>query len=630
MATVNSSIQDRCIVGATALIVLLGLLIGEKIPINNGLGWDGLIYGTIAKEWPFDLVDFPLDQYALRRILPSLVVHYSLRIAGVSLNDTHVIYGFGLLNVCCLTCVAWLWVRIAQVIGIGVRGRWLGFCGFILNFAVLKHTSYYPVLTDIPAYAIGCAMLLSYLQRSAVGLCLLTAAGAFVWAPLLPQGLILLLFPREQADDNGSSKSETGQQSDPKNYLIAGFATYYALLAIDWSLNHANLPVYGYIDPVRWALPLSLAVVAIYLFFAILRLVDARQAVRAIETLLVRDWPRLLLVAGFVLALRCAYAYLAPDQGRLSGQLYLLILGVKSVNKPGVFLVGHAVYFGPIVLMAIILWSSVAASIRRVGFGLALAVLLSLVQGLDGESRHLIHALPLIVPFVVQNIEQQNWTSWQYIAFAAIAVVVSKVWFPINGEGMGSSANLLVFPMQRYAMNYGVFMNNATYLIQGALAFVIAIALFRFGESPRHLPSASPLDTIKSALKSGWVSQGRLRYLYGAVVLAAIVVPALAIRTMKIEFSPLAGNDVAVTTQNRAIDINVLLNDADPVGQLDLTSVKIEEAPKSGLVTLALDAGIVNYAPNAGFIGQDSFRYTVGNRNGTRSNVGRVKITVNP
>ena len=204
------------IVGATALIVLLGLLIGEKIPINNGLGWDGLIYGTIAKEWPFDLVDFPLDQYALRRILPSFVVHYSLRIAGVSLNDTHVIYGFGLLNVCCLTCVAWLWVRIAQVIEIGRRGRWLGFCGFILNFAVLKHTSYYPVLTDIPAYAIGCAMLLSYLQRSAVGLCLLTAAGAFVWAPLLPQGLILLLFPRGQADENGSSKSETGQQSIQK------------------------------------------------------------------------------------------------------------------------------------------------------------------------------------------------------------------------------------------------------------------------------------------------------------------------------------------------------------------------------------------------------------------------------
>jgi hypothetical protein len=634
MTAVDSTVHDRCILGATALIALAGLLIGEKIPINDGLGWDGLIYGTIAKGGPFNLGDFLLDQYALRRILPSLVVHYSLRAAGISLNDTHVVYGFGLLNVACLSCIAWLWVRIARLLGIGVRGRWLGFCGLILNFAVLKNTTYYPVLTDIPAYAIGCGMLLAYLRGSVAGLCLLTAAGAFVWAPLLPQGLVLLLFPREQADDIGACKCEAGQRTDLRNYLIAGFATYYALLAIGWSLSHANLPVYGFIDPLKSALPLSLAVVAAYLFFAILRLVDFRQAVRAIETLFLRDWRRLLIVAGGVVVLRFAYGYLAPDQGRLSGQLYLLILGVKSVNKPGVFLVGHAVYFGPIILMAIILWSGIGDSIRRVGFGLSLAVLLSLVQGLDGESRHLIHAFPLIVPFVVQKVERQNWTRWQYVVFGTISLIASKVWLTINSAGMESNANLLEFPWQRYAMNYGVFMTNATYLIQGAIAVVLGIALYRFGEKVPHPGGANVVEAVRSVWKRAGALQGPRRYLFAlassAVMLMAIIVPALAVRAMRIDFAPLAGNDVAVTTQNRSVDISVLLNDMAPVGQLDLTSVKIVEVPKSGSVTLASAAGVVNYVPNPGFIGQDFFKYTISNRDGTRSNAGRVKITIKP
>jgi hypothetical protein len=118
---------------------------------------------------------------------------------------------------------------------------------------------------------------------------------------------------------------------------------------------------------------------------------------------------------------------------------------------------------------------------------------------------------------------------------------------------------------------------------------------------------------------------------FGAILLVlAIALPLWAYRNLKIDFPPIVGDDAVVTTCNQAINVQVLMNDADPIGALDVRTVAIERSGAHGLVTPSPDTGIVTYSPHAGYVGRDVFTYSVRNRDGSRSNIGTVQVTVNP
>ncbi|HKO97537.1 MAG TPA: S8 family serine peptidase [Pyrinomonadaceae bacterium] len=88
-------------------------------------------------------------------------------------------------------------------------------------------------------------------------------------------------------------------------------------------------------------------------------------------------------------------------------------------------------------------------------------------------------------------------------------------------------------------------------------------------------------------------------YGWGRIDALAAVLEALA---------PTANNDTAVTTEGTAVRINVIANDVDPDGDtLTITSV----GPAAhGLVTNNGD-GTLTYTPATGYIGIDTFTYTV-------------------
>lgn len=86
---------------------------------------------------------------------------------------------------------------------------------------------------------------------------------------------------------------------------------------------------------------------------------------------------------------------------------------------------------------------------------------------------------------------------------------------------------------------------------------------------------------------------------------------------------PVARDDTATTTKNKSVTIAVLANDSDPDGDpLTITSVTV---PAHGSVSTS--ATSVTYTPNPGFLGTDSFQYSISDgRGGTAS--ARVTVTV--
>ena len=90
---------------------------------------------------------------------------------------------------------------------------------------------------------------------------------------------------------------------------------------------------------------------------------------------------------------------------------------------------------------------------------------------------------------------------------------------------------------------------------------------------------------------------------------------------------PVANNDRANTDENIAVIINVVTNDTDTDGTIDITTVMIETRPSHGTVGVNGD-GTVTYTPDPGFFGPDSFTYTAKDNAGARSNAATVTVKV--
>ncbi len=91
---------------------------------------------------------------------------------------------------------------------------------------------------------------------------------------------------------------------------------------------------------------------------------------------------------------------------------------------------------------------------------------------------------------------------------------------------------------------------------------------------------------------------------------------------------PTANDDLASFTGTTPVTIDVLANDTDPDGDGHLvpSSVTVVTAPHNGTVTPGTTPGELVYTANSGFVGTDTFRYTVSDDNGATSAPGTVTV----
>lgn len=92
---------------------------------------------------------------------------------------------------------------------------------------------------------------------------------------------------------------------------------------------------------------------------------------------------------------------------------------------------------------------------------------------------------------------------------------------------------------------------------------------------------------------------------------------------------PVAVNDSAAATDNVPVNINVLSNDTDPdgLGEIDPTTVTVIDNPDHGFASVNPFSGVITYL-SAGYVGIDTFTYTVKDIHGAESNEATVTMTV--
>lgn len=95
--------------------------------------------------------------------------------------------------------------------------------------------------------------------------------------------------------------------------------------------------------------------------------------------------------------------------------------------------------------------------------------------------------------------------------------------------------------------------------------------------------------------------------------------------------APVALNDSDTTSEGESVTTDVLANDMDPEGLLDLTSVSVISGPSNGTVDIDGTTGQITYTnTNTSATASDIYEYQVSDTLGAASNTATVTITIAP
>jgi hypothetical protein len=451
-------------------LVVLGLLLiwwlGELISAGRGFGFgDGRTYGRLGMLFPeFKYV----DEYRMGRVLPSLVVNLGHRILPGPANVGSTVRLFRLMNLALLAGSAGLWYLIARHWRLRRPAAWIGFVGLLFSFANLKLAMYYPTLTDTAALAVAVLLLYVFLRGNWQLTAGIAAAGAFISPPLAVLALVLVALPRLP------TRPREPATTSQRRLGWAGAAAV-AVCAAGW-LWHIDGRFEGWVvsggeEAWRSWMWLSIGLAAAYLGLGALPFLESlisngRSWLRQLAGS-GRHRRRLLLrlgVVGVIVTAALALYQLGVEVTERDTSIIFDRMLYSAVARPLAFGVAHFMHFGPIVILAALVWPQLAAKAHEEGPGMVLLFMGVLVLGLTSESRTITAALPFVAAYTARAVDRYEWSIGAVAVFAATSIAVSRIWYPIN-QGPLEDVNYLEFPAQAYFMNFGPWLADRVFWI---------------------------------------------------------------------------------------------------------------------------------------------------------------------
>jgi hypothetical protein len=446
--------------------------LGENVPksVGMGLGWDGTIYGLLAKDYYFRIFVEGISDYRIQRCVPSGIVHYGLRLFQAPLTIENIIKGFELYNLLLLTLTAYVWGLISDALKISVRGKWLGFTGLFINFS-LKYHLYYPVLTDVTSFALGALLLLFFLKNKPLGIVIVTIIGSFTWPTIVYMGTLLLVFPAIAARPEPAKYN-----MDVIASVLIGALTLFVIIYIYYIVGFRDTAMP---PPLRSVIYLSIIAVVLYVFAGSKEIVNNNRLFSFKSALKDLDlkWSA---AAVFIYILVKVLIYYGSTWADFVNTTYIVNKMVEnSLRKPFIFGLANIVYYGPFVILTFFLWRSICKEVHRYGIGLTIVFLLGLMLSLSTDSRQVINFLPFFLAYTIKVTDKFNWKPSHYWFIAGLSFLYSKLWLKINTEPLSNDLRLfLEFPWQKLFMGIGHWMSDLNYLIQGSVVLVTGVIFY--------------------------------------------------------------------------------------------------------------------------------------------------------
>lgn len=471
-------------------VALYGTFAGERIPIRDGTGWDGNTYTQFALDpvGSWELVTAPPQR--LQRLLPSLVVRTGILAAGLPLTTESVIAGFLVLNSLLLLATVGLWLSLCDHFKLSVKARWLGFLGLCVNVSCFKIAYYYPTLTDTAALALGMAFVSLFLTRRTALLAFTALLAGFTWPASSIMAVPLLLFPCS-TEPSSPSKPGSGFATGPV-YVIAGLAASAVLLIVGRLYYGQGIRVAGWgpvVPAVESVYALSLFVTCAYVFIVVASL-SPEPTYSGVRDMLGRIKPSqvaLALAVWMVPKIVISLLLDGPEAVTISNFIpYTFFL---STTRPGIFLVAHFVYFGPVLLLLPLVWRAVIGLAKQWGPGAQLYLVIGLLLAAGPDSRQSTLLLAMLVTLIVLALEKAQTLSLGLLScLGMLAFVMSRVWLPFNIPTLAPAIDEIHegWDIGRYYETQGAYITEPFYLAQLALAGLLLLLFSSALSQPRN------------------------------------------------------------------------------------------------------------------------------------------------
>lgn len=467
---------------AGAVLVLWAHLGGELIPFKDGTGYDGYVYAAMAAD-PLSMDELKgFDTHRAQRVVPSLLA--GLVLAPLRIEDwaPAVVLWFHVYDFVLIALATVLWWRTCRHLAVRRPSAWVGFCGLVANYGVLKFTGYYPVLTDVSGFFLGMVVVWLWVERRDRWLPVVAVVGAFTWPTAAYAALLLFSFSRPAPMPDPRTREQRTFAVVVAALLAAGVAT-----AAGWA---RGCPDECVTEVMRTAtmdelFPVSLALLTAAVFLATLPVLRHLSVGSVLASL---RWERAVLsVAVLVGSHLVLHAVADPSGATATRTLANTALG--GAVKPLGFLVAHVAYYGVMLVLLVLVWPRAVRAAARFGPGFLGLLLGFLLLGVSAESRILMNQWPLFVLLGTLAVDRLEWSRLQAAAFGVLAVVQSRVWFPLNrGPLTGDSAE---YPDQWYGMSVGTRMTVPSYLAMTAVAVASVVVMTLILRARPRRPAAA-------------------------------------------------------------------------------------------------------------------------------------------
>ena len=369
---------------------VFNFFVGERLTVNNGLGWDGIFYARLAQN--FGSYFHNISYYYSGRVFPSLVVSLFANLFSYSLNSPqNVISAFYLYDMLVILLGIYFFYFVAKYQQWSFPSFLIGFTALFCNFAILKNMPFSPNLTDYTALTIGLATLYFYLRNSVIGLLATTFIGAFTFPTILLSNSLLILFPIKSAP-NAKSISfpilpQFLQIKPPWLATILG-GVLSLLLIVYALLGPFPGENFAFVSLLRAPPTVSLGIInAVALFIYLSALMRPFITDRISLSINVTRLFYITIITYLITLIKTKYLVNPNLLRGLTIWQYINNIFLESAAYPLIFLVAHYVYFGPPILLMIFLWRKMIEISYQTGFGLFLFALLYGLLSIGSEIK---------------------------------------------------------------------------------------------------------------------------------------------------------------------------------------------------------------------------------------------------
>jgi len=381
-----------------AAIALVNVRGGSLIPMHNGLGTDGYIYASMARDYHGQIFDRGVWSYApdyyFQRSLPPAIVHYTLAALGSGFDDLALIRCFQFYNLLLLFLSVFLWEAISSRLKLSESSRWIGFFLLFINVANGWVPFYYPTLTDVWGFTATLVLLYAFLCEKSWAVLLISTVSAFIWPILQPLGLLLFLFPR-----SWKAAESFRFTSKQRSFLgmAAGMAIVGGVCAVAYSKYSTK---YGlgldHLSPGDPFVIGSLSLLAVYIFWVV-RTVSNFPFPKPLALLKdVGFWKRALPALAVLLVVKFIVRSVVSVATNNTA-IPIVMATTFTIQSPFMFFAKHVLYFGPGAAAAYVFFRRIRAEAVQFGPGLWALIAIQAVLSFDLESRHLVILFPVLV-----------------------------------------------------------------------------------------------------------------------------------------------------------------------------------------------------------------------------------------